>query len=333
MRISNLVMVAWMAGTAACGDDKTGKPIDAAPGIDSPQIDAAIDAPPNPAVRGKYLVDHVGACAECHTPRNMDGSLDLTRYLAGAECFIDADPMTAGVGCLHSRNLTNHPTGLMNRSDAEIKDMFLNGVRPNGSFLVSVMPYWVFHNMTDDDANAIVAYLRTVPGVDHTVPANEAPFNVVPAAAPPLAEADIPVPTTVNASTMNGRYLATKAGLCMECHTPHNAPGPGPVLDTTKSFGGGETFPVGGPFGNVTSRNLTPHATGLYGMWTQAQLVTELKTGIDKNGIPICPPMPVGPMGAFGGLTDSDANDIAAYILALPPIDNMIATNCAPPSP
>lgn len=332
MQIDQLAKVVVLAvSLAACGDD--GSPsVDAPKAVDAAVADGTPDAaPPDPAIRGKYLVDHVAVCSDCHTPRNQDGSPDLTRYMAGAECFIDADPATAGVGCLHSRNLTNHATGLMNRSSAEIKDMFQNGVRPNGTFLVSVMPYYVYHNMTNEDADAVVAYLRTIPGVDHTVPANEAPFNNVPAAAAPLLEADIPMPSTVNAQTTNGRYLATKAGLCLECHTPHNQPGSAKVLDVTKLFAGGEVFPIGGPFGNVVSRNLTPHATGLGGTWTSQHIVTELKTGVDKNGVGICPPMPVGPMGAYGGLTDSDAADIAAYILELPPVDNAIATNCSPP--
>lgn len=335
MRISSCsewVVLAVGLVIAACGDDDPTRPVDAPP-RDAHVPDVPADAAPDPAIRGKYLVDHVSVCADCHTPRNPDGSPDLSRYLAGAECFIDAVPDDASAGCLHSRNLTNHPTGLMNRSNAEIKAMFLDGVRPNGSFLVPVMPYWSFHNMSEADADAIVAYLRTVPGVDHLVPPNQAPFDNVPAAAPPLALADIPQPTTVNAETMHGRYLAAQAGVCLECHTPRNPPGSSSVLDMTKLFGGGEVFPIGGPFGNVTSRNLTPHPTGLAGEWTVQDIVTELKTGIDREGIPICPPMPVGPMGAFGGLTDADARAIAAYILALPSVDNEITSNCAPPMP
>ena len=34
--------------------------------------------------------------------------------------------------------------------------------------------------------------------------------------------------------------------------------------------------------------------------------------------------MPAGPMGAFGGLTDADAGDIAAYLLTLEPAENEV---------
>src|SRR5688572_8933447 len=48
-------------------------------------------APVDPEVaRGEYLVNVVSVCADCHAPRNPDGSPDLDNFLAGVECFIDA---------------------------------------------------------------------------------------------------------------------------------------------------------------------------------------------------------------------------------------------------
>jgi mono/diheme cytochrome c family protein len=332
-------------GLAACGGDDEVTP-DAAGG--NPDAGGGADAmgpdagPVASAARGEYLVKHVGACGDCHTPRNMDGSLDETKALSGVECFADIDPMTPNVGCLHTRNLTNHATGLMNRSDAEIKAMFQNGVRPNGDALWPVMPYYVFHNMTDVDAQSIVLYLRTVPGIDHTVPANEPPFNTPPpAAAQPIDPATIPMPSTVNASTMNGRYLAGMAGVCMECHTKRTNPMDPASLDTANFFAGGEGFPAAAfglpvpPFPDVIySANITPdNATGI-GMHTVEQIVAIIKQGTDKDGNGVCPPMPVGPMGAFGGLTDGDATDIASYLLAIPAKPaNGVANGCAIPAP
>src|SRR5512143_941259 len=77
-----------------------------------PSPDApAPDAGPSAAVlRGQYLVDHVLACGDCHTPRDQNGPI-AAKYLSGVECFIDIMPGAAG-GCLHSRNLTNDATGL-----------------------------------------------------------------------------------------------------------------------------------------------------------------------------------------------------------------------------
>jgi mono/diheme cytochrome c family protein len=279
--------------------------------------DAGADAAEQVA-RGNYLVNHVGACPDCHTPRTETGAFDSARFLAGVECFIDGNGPADG-GCLSSANLTNHETGLKNRTDAQIKRMFLDGKRPDDSNLSPEMPYWVFHNMTTADADAIVAYLRTIPGVDHRVPAAQAPFDNVPAAATPVDPAKIPPAT--GASAEHGRYLAGLVGPCIECHTPEAAAAT--PRDLTKAFAGGRHFPKP-PFPkDVYTANLTPHATGLAG-WTAQDIVKVLKQGKDRDGGGVCPPMPVGPMGAFGGLTDQDALDIATYITQLPPIDNAI---------
>jgi len=292
-------------------------------------------------VRGKYIVDHVAACGDCHTPRNMDGSPDLTKYLAGVDCLfdVDADP---SIGCISSRNLTNHMTGLMSRTDSQIIDMFTKGMRPGGKAMSSVMPYYVFGNMTMDDKLAVVAYLRTVPGVDHTVAANQPPFDAIPAPAPTLDPKDIPSPPDAypeKDKAEKGRYLATMAGVCIECHTPDAAPGPGVPIDMTKVFQGGKEFPSAllglpsPPFPMIIyTRNLTPDDTGLKG-WTAADIKNELKMGVDRDGKGICPPMPVGPMGAFGGLTDEDAENIGYYVLSLPPAKTDMYPQCVAPGP
>ncbi len=275
------------------------------------------------AARGKYLVDHVSVCTDCHTPRTEMGAPDLANYLAGADCFVDIDPANAEIGCLSTPNLTNHATGLKNRTDEEIKDMFLSGVRPDGSALHPVMPYYSYGNMSDDDADAIVAYLRTVKAVDHQVEPAQVPFLIE----EPATRIDlelVPMPDEDSpsfASEMRGRYLAAQAGVCLECHTPSNAPGSAEPRDLERAFWGGEEFQIGPAV--VYSRNLTPHATGIGG-WTKADIVKALKEGVNPDDHMLCPPMPSGPMGAFGGLTDADAGDIAAYLLTLEPAENEV---------
>jgi hypothetical protein len=61
--------------------------------------------------------------------------------------------------------------------------------------------------------------------------------------------------------------------------------------------------------------------------------VKVLKQGLDRDGKGICPPMPVGPNGAFGHLKPADATDIANYIKSLPPAVNMIVDMCTFPFP
>ncbi len=277
--------------------------------------------------RGDYLVNHVAACVDCHTPRNADGSFDLDNFMAGSDCLFDINPAMDGVGCLATPNLTNHETGLMNRSDQEIKDMFLGGERPNDEYLSPVMPYWLFGNMTDEDADAIVAYLRTIEGVDHETADSEAPFDMRPPA--PANRLDLALVPSPDASDPNyesatrGRYLAAQIGACIECHTQENPPGSPDPLNMDMLFAGGREFPIA-PGLTPTSKNLTPDPTTGLQDYTADLIVRVLHEGIDKNDEPLCPPMPVGPMGPFGGLTDQDAEDIANYILSLPPIENEV---------
>lgn len=303
-----------------------------------PRADATVDAggPLALVERGRYLVENVGACGDCHTPRLPSGAPNVALALSGVDCFADAVPGDDSKGCLSSRNLTNHETGLKNRSDAEIKDMFLKGVRPDGKFLHPMMPYYVLGNMSPADANAIVAFLRTVAPVDHMVKAAQAPFADVSAAAPTWPEALIPQPRSDYANlqaAQRGRYLAGQFGVCMECHSPRDAMD-APIA--TRAFEGGRAFardalglPPVFPETIYTS-NLTPDATGIM-KYDVAAIVTALKRGVDEEHKPLCPPMPAGPMGAFAGLTDADAQDIAHYLLSLPPKVNAIPAECTPP--
>src|SRR5687768_11516880 len=95
-RMASLCLGSLLA-LGACGDDDGPVSFDAPPGDDT---DAAAPGTPDagqpgtpdgggadPAARGEYLVHHVSVCIDCHTPRNKDGSLDMTRLLAGEPNF------------------------------------------------------------------------------------------------------------------------------------------------------------------------------------------------------------------------------------------------------
>jgi hypothetical protein len=192
--------------------------------------------------------------------------------------------------------------------------------------------------MTDADADAVVAYLRTVPAVTHDIARRGLSFDVA-VAAPPLAETSIPLPLPTfadQASATRGRYLAGQIGVCLECHTKHLPPGSATVLDEAKVFAGGEDFSA--LFAKTlmitpVSKNLTSHPTSGLGDWTVTDIANAITKGKAKDGSGICPPMPFGPMGAFGGLDPADVMDIANYIKSLPPIDNTIVDMCVfPPS-
>ncbi|MDB4986090.1 MAG: putative diheme cytochrome c-553 [Myxococcaceae bacterium] len=294
-------------------------------GSASPMLDGGAD--PALIARGKYLTTHVFPCGGCHTPR-IKGVPDLTQLFGGVECYSDSVPGDAGVGCLNSANLTNDDTGLKQLTDQQVKDAFLKGLQPDGTALFPRMPYAVLGNMSAGDADAIVAYLRSLPPVTRHLAPNQPPFDVRPAAPEERwPESAIPQPRPDyqdRAAALRGRYLAGDIGHCLDCHTPRDASG---ASIYTKAFQGGRKFgtdPVSGP---IYSANLTPDATGLLG-WTVDDIVRVIKQGVDKDGFMLCPPMPVGPNGAYGGITDEDARDLANYLLSLPPAVNVLPRQC-----
>jgi mono/diheme cytochrome c family protein len=292
--------------------------------------------------RGRYLAN-LAACAFCHTPLNPDGTRDVARAYSGVDCFLDIDP-AQGVGCVSTGNLTNHETGLANVSDEDIKAALRDGRRTDGKNLASLMPYWVFHNMTDADLDSLVAYLRTVPGIEKRVRANEPPWSLQNENGPravPIDPSTIPLPVTGegDAKAMRGRYLATMAGLCIDCHSPQLPPTAERPIDMTRPFAGGRQWPheelglISPPFPNVVStRNLTSHATGLAG-WTREQVKSGIAEGRDREGDGVCAATHGSVTSPYAALEPEDLDAIADYITKLPPIENDTGLDCKGPPP
>ena len=107
--------------------------------------------------KGFYLVT-IGHCMECHTPMGPKGREFETSYGKGGFEF-------PGRGASRCRaNITSHKEkGIGAWSDDEIKRAITEGVRKDGTRLKPPMGYAFYKNMTGDDLDAIVAYLRTVP--------------------------------------------------------------------------------------------------------------------------------------------------------------------------
>ena len=292
-------------------------------------------------MRGQYLVNSVLGCQGCHTPQGG-------AQLSGVDCFVKTAPATTGTAgaggngtagagggnggaggagvtpCLSSANLTNDATGLKNLTDQKIKDAFTKGMDPDatGKFLFATMPYYQFGNLSSDDADAIVAYLRTVPGVSHTVQANTAPYDVQPSAPEWAAVDPTALPAAGSATgAANGKYLATLA--CATCHTVTVSSANPLHIDATKAFQGGKLVntTVSGTAKTVETSNLTPDATGIMG-WTAAQVATAITTDKDNTGATICG------MRALANMTTSDATDIGTYLLGIPPVANAITMTC-----
>ena len=116
--------------------------------------------------RGKYLVT-VGGCSDCQTPGTFLGHPDMTRYLGGS----DVGFAIPGLGVFAGRNLTpDKETGLGDWTDEQIITAFTARQRPDGRTLAPIMPWPALSQLTKADAQAIVAFLRSVPAVKSAVP-------------------------------------------------------------------------------------------------------------------------------------------------------------------
>jgi len=105
--------------------------------------------------RGAYLVQALGHCGECHTPRNFLGGQNRDRLLAGSK----TGPDGKGVP-----NLT--PTKLKQWDDAELKEFLQTGLTPDGDVAAETMGEVIRNTtsqLTPEDLAAVVAYLRALP--------------------------------------------------------------------------------------------------------------------------------------------------------------------------
>ena len=131
---------------------------------------AAQAADPAAVARGKYLVT-IASCHDSHTPGYFLGKPDMARYLGGSDVGFELP----GLGVFLGPNLTpDKETGLGNWTDAQIVAAIQTGATPSGRMLAPIMPYHAFANFTPQDVQAIVAFLRTIPPVQHKV---EGPFG------------------------------------------------------------------------------------------------------------------------------------------------------------
>ena len=115
--------------------------------------------------RGKYLVI-VAGCSDCHTPGALLGAPDMKRYLGGS----DVGFAIPGQGVFVGENLTpDKETGLGDWTSGQIIAAIRAGKTPEGRDLSPVMPYAAFSRLTDADAEAIAAFLKSVPAVSNKV--------------------------------------------------------------------------------------------------------------------------------------------------------------------
>jgi mono/diheme cytochrome c family protein len=264
---------------------------------------SASTAAPSAAVleRGKYLMEGVVACGNCHMARGDKGQPLPEKGLSGGMLF-DEPPFKA-----YASNITPDPeTGIGKWTDAQLARAIREGVRPDKSIIGPPMPVEFYRQMSDADLAAIIAYLRAQPAVKAAVPRSRYNIPLPPNYGPPVKNVKAPAASNTRAY---GEYLAT-IGHCMECHTPRAATG---MLLHDKTGAGGQVFK--GPWGESTSRNLTPHATGLKD-FTDAQIIQAIRNGVDRSGQAYKPPMG---FAFYKNINDADMAALVSYLRSLKP--------------
>ena len=262
-------------------------------------------------LRGRYIFGATGGCG-CHTV--PDGPVN-----AGGRRY------DGPFGTVHSTNITpDRQTGIGTWTDAEIIAAIRTGRRPDGERLLPVHPYPVFNGMAQEDLQALVAFLRTVPPVARrneprriTVPLFESVF--LPAWLAAFAPRETPPAKAPTSGVARGEYLVRAVAHCGECHTPRTltmAP------DTSRFLAGTATGPEG-----ATVPNITPDPETGIGRWTVEEIAEYLGTGLRPDGDVaggLMAEVIDGTLAGYNDLVLADRMAIAQFLKSVPAVKSRI---------
>jgi mono/diheme cytochrome c family protein len=243
---------------------------------------------PSDSVRianGKHIA-HIRGCVECHG-RDLSGKAFADDAFFGR---LMADNLTSGQGGLGSIYSTKDWVRTIR-----------HGVKPDGKTVI-FMPAHEFTVLTKPDLEDLIAYLKSVPPVDHTLPENDLnmPIRVMYTltGTPHLFPAELidhkrPIDLEIDKSSplVHGKYLATT---CLGCH--------------------GENF-KGGPIPGVPpewpeAANIS--ADGYFSTHTYDDFKKVLRTGVNAEGRTLngqFMPWPV-----FKHMTDDELQSLYAFL-------------------
>jgi mono/diheme cytochrome c family protein len=259
--------------------------------------------------RGRYVFGATGGCG-CHTVKNKPPNTGGRKY---------AGPF----GTVYSTNITPDPkTGIGTWTDEQIITAIRLGRRPDGGRLVPVHPFTVFNGMAEEDLQALVAFLRSVPPVARPnqpkslMPLFETVF--LPAWLAAFAPRETAPPKAPTAGVARGEYLVRAVGHCGECHTPRTVTY---ATDNSRFLAGNSNHPEG-----ATVPNITPdRETGL--KWSVEEIAEYLGTGNKPDGDVaggLMGEVIEGTLAGYKDLTKSDLLAIAQYLKSIPRIRNKV---------
>lgn len=252
--------------------------------------------------RGRYLA-LAGNCMACHTSR-------------GGKALAGGTPIPTPFGTVYGPNITpDEKTGIGTWTADDFWQALHNGKSKDGTLLYPAFPYTEYTRVTRADADALYAYLRSVPPVSqpNRPPDMAFPYDQRALLAawralyfkPGVQEADAGQSVQWN----RGRYLVEGLGHCAACHTPRNSLG---ATRSSDAFTGG-IIPVLDWYAPPLTNDIQ---TGM-GRWTAADIAALLKTGISAHSS-ASGPMAEVVLGSTQHLTDDDALAIGVYIKSLP---------------
>jgi len=288
----------------------------------APPMNIVVDKSPERVARGRYIFTRLSYCDDCHSEQDFSRLarpvVESTRGYG--KLMADKDMP----GEIYAANITpDMETGIGSWTDGEKIRAIREGVDKNGRTLFPIMPYQFYRYMSDDDVQALVAYLDTMPAIKHKLPPTRVNFpdSMWMKGDPKPVEGPVKAPDKSD-KVRYGEYLQTICH-CEVCHTPY--PNLKPQLQYR--LAGGRRFIT--PAGTVYSANITPDkATGI-GDWDVERFKMRLKTFLTyeaAGGPPVIGPdrFTMMPYEAYAHMDDYDMEAIFAYLMTQPPNNHKV---------
>jgi mono/diheme cytochrome c family protein len=257
--------------------------------------------------RGAYLVTALGACGNCHTPRDAKNQPVPGLELAGGFAFDEAT-----LGHIVGPNITpDKETGIGGWTEGQIVNALRNGKRPDGTVIGPPMPIEMYRGLSDRDAEAIAAYLKSLKPVRRTVARSTYKIPLPPGYGPIVGHVDEPDRKN---KVAYGAYLAGPVAHCLECHTQRVK---GELQRDRLGAGSRELPDFANPGGVTVARNITPDPQDGIGRWSDADVKRAILVGERPDGTKLAGTMP---FAAYNKMSSDDVNAIVDYLRTLPPL-------------
>ena len=262
--------------------------------------------------RGKKLATVL--CANCHM--NME-----TRKMTGRH-MLDAPKE---FGYAYAPNITNDEKhGIGGWTDGEILYLLRTGLKPNGEYA----PPWMakLPNMSDDDIESIIAFLRSDDPMVASDPTPDKPCEpsfltkfLCQVAFKPFDYPLNPIPEPDTSDVVAwGRYLVVNLE-CFSCHSADFKTNDYLIPENSEGYLGGGNLPLDQKGNPMPTQNITPDKETGIGAMSEEAFVKLLKYGIKQDE-----PAMRYPMMPYSVLSDNEASAIYAYLQTVPEITNEV---------